>query len=895
MYMSQDQDDDATATNGSITPVNVNNDLPRTYPVSRDPSLVNRDCEVESAVYREATGTCKDSDGNVLTGEEGRCGVGTAVKTLVTSGPGASTGFVPASGTGTCSLLESSGPCEVPCAQDCVGGEWVLGETCVRLDKDGNEIVLYDGGKLEDGTCGPGQYTDVRNTSEATGFIPPKGRFGACQYTRTRPCNKTCVDENGNAVDAEFVGFCGYSGIVETNRSIGLQMVGHYGCVKKDAYDRPVKDQNGEYVDVGIGEQGVQQRYKEAVYGDTTMCENQVWWEACEGPPPKTDCEGDWIIQRPDAESDKEWSVCKLKDGQKWGRTWRQKEYQITTPQGELTRDGVTIPWGEPCMADVVIDGVMNTLEMKPKEKGGQLVFAELCSKAQSVEECDKGQWELDRKRGQNCDMYGENCDGCALDDDDEPVKKYTRTVEGACAAEDGTPYAEYDDDGTGNATEDSVGCCYKTEWVDDDVAVNQSNAGEQPQTRVVKNCTENEDDGDPDGIATERTRPVCYVPEWTDNHKVGKCGEHWRGNQKYEREVKNASLCTGNADTTKWVPCCDQTEWEQGATCQSDGHYKETRSVSNACKDLEDEDAAETRQGDKCCYINKSGGKEPLGACGSNGLQTFAWKDTKNCEDDEKNAGVDNCCYASDDQWGAWQKQGTCKPGQLDIEVKRTREVVNRNLCTDDPAIEQTDRVHCDRPSCDYFGTSAQFEQKYSENYHPVINRTHQGQKSPLPTVRATFSKSGDEYGCGPNKGVMYCDKETKNKYLDECAQMCNDADGCEGFSFKMGGSLVCEFYGANEIYTTRYSSRGGSCWNKEVRNYWRKKNNSSGVTKEKLETPDVVNPDYKWGFVPGESKGYGRKCTSENSWESTMTLGPGHGLTTNPYLDLYDEDECP
>ena len=71
MYMSQDDDDDVT---GSVAPVNVNNDLPRTYPVSRDPSLVNRDCEVEVAVYRDATGTCKDSDGNVLTGEEGRCG-----------------------------------------------------------------------------------------------------------------------------------------------------------------------------------------------------------------------------------------------------------------------------------------------------------------------------------------------------------------------------------------------------------------------------------------------------------------------------------------------------------------------------------------------------------------------------------------------------------------------------------------------------------------------------------------------------------------------------------------------------------------------------------------------------------------------------------------------------
>lgn len=857
MYMSQDDDDDVT---GFVAPVNVNNDLPRTYPVSRDPSLVNRDCEVESAVYRNATGTCKDSDGNVLTGEEGRCGVGTAIKTLVTSGPGASTGFIPASGTGTCSLLESSGPCEVPCAQDCVGGEWVEGETCVRLDKDGNEIVLYDGGNLEDGTCGPGQYTDVRNTSEATGFVPPKGRFGACQYTRTRPCYKTCVDENGNTLDAEFVGQCGYSGIKVKDTDIGLQLLGHYGCVKKDRNNKPVKGQDGEYVPVGIGEQGVERWYEAALYGDTTKCENLVEWRACEGPPAKTDCEGEWIIQRPDAESDKEWSVCKLKDGQKHGRTWRQKEYQITTPQGELIRDGVTIPWGKPCMADVVIDGVMNTLEMKPKEKGGQLIFAELCSTAQSVEECDKGQWELDRTRGQNCDRYGENCDGCALNEDDEPVKKYTRTVEGACADEDGAVYAEYDDDGTGNATEDFVGCCYKSEWMDDGLAVN----GEQPQTRVVKNCTGGEDDGDPDGIATTRDKAVCYVPEWTDDHKDGECGEHWWGHQKYVRDVKNASLCTGNADTTKWEACCDQTEWEQGATCQTDGHYEETRRVSNAC---DGEDADTTRQGIECCYINKSGGTEPLGACGSNGLQTFVYKDTKNCTDDEKKVqGMENCCYASEDQWGAWQKQGTCEPGQLDIEVKRTREVVNRNRCTDPkPPIEQTDRVYCNRPSCDYFGSSAAF--------------AYGSQGS---GVRANYSQTASEAGCGPNKRVVDCDRDTKTKYLDKCAQMCNDTQDCEGFRISLMKSLVCWFYGSDAIKPIKQSRRGSVCISNDGKEYWRKKDNSSDITLEKIDAD---------GWAAGRS--YGRNCTGYKSWDEHYG---GIWGWSNPYADLHDEyDECP
>ena len=381
-------------------------------------------------------------------------------------------------------------------------------------------------------------------------------------------------------------------------------------------------------------------------------------WRACEGPPPKTDCEGEWIIQRPDAESDKEWSVCKLKDGQKYGRTWRQKEYQITTPQGELTRDGVTIPWGKPCMADVVIDGVMNTLEMKPKEKGGQLVFAELCSKAQSVEECDKSQWELDRRRGQNCDRYGENCDGCALDDDDEPVKRYTRTVEGACAAEDGTPYAEYDDDGTGNATEDFVGCCYKSEWMDVGLAVN----GEQPQTRVVKNCTGGEDDGDPDGIATTRNKAVCYVPEWTDDHKDGECGDHFWGQQKYARNVKSIIVWAEGRAADSEVRTVAPSRGEQGATCQDDVIMKRRGGVT-AC-----EARTPTQQG-KAPNVNKRRRWNRTAWCiGNNGWQTAAYE--QNCDSPKvrswSNVGTirrSMRCMA---------KQGTCEPGQLKIDVKR-------------------------------------------------------------------------------------------------------------------------------------------------------------------------------------------------------------------------------
>ena len=375
---------------------------------------------------------------------------------------------------------------------------------------------------------------------------------------------------------------------------------------------------------------------------------------------------------------------------------------------------------------------------------------------------------------------------------------------------------------------------------------------------------------------------PCCKESgDWVEER--GSCDV--KGLSIYKQAVKENKPggCPDSAKT-KLMPCCyPMGDWTDITKCNSIGRKTQQQTTVGNC----DEDA-KTRE-INCEYLGDWG---KVGGCGSDGQQWYS-RVTVNSEQDTREPR--KCCYTGG--WGGWQKQGTCGLGQLDIEVKRTRRVVNPELCTgNDRTTEETDRVYCNRPSCDYYGTSADFEQKVSENYHPRINRCHQGTCQPLPTVRATFSKSGDEYGCGPNKGVMYCDKETKNKYLDECAQMCNDAHGCEGFSFKMGGNLVCEFYGANEIYTHRYSSRGGGCWNKEVKKFWRKKNNSSGVTKEKLETPDVVNFNYKYGFVPGQSKGYGRKCTSENSWESSMTLGPGHGLTTNPYLDLHDEyDECP
>ena len=71
MYMSQDDDDDVT---GSVALL-LNNDLPRTYPVSRDPSLVNRDCEVESPCTEMQPVRVRIVM-VTFNRREGRCGVG---------------------------------------------------------------------------------------------------------------------------------------------------------------------------------------------------------------------------------------------------------------------------------------------------------------------------------------------------------------------------------------------------------------------------------------------------------------------------------------------------------------------------------------------------------------------------------------------------------------------------------------------------------------------------------------------------------------------------------------------------------------------------------------------------------------------------------------------------
>lgn len=725
MYMSQD-DDDVTQASGAVRlPRDPNLRLSGDYPVVTDLDAANKDCSVEEAVYRNAEDACYDSNGDPMTGLNRSCGMGTTKRILDMD---ASVGFVAAQGTGTCDIIQDDeGMCEVPCPRDCEGGTWSTG-TCLRMNEDGEEVALFDGGKLSEGTCGPGQVTRVRRR---TGDFKPAVGTGSCTFFKQEPCFKTCTDDQGNEIDAQFVGVCGYSGIETVDRDIGSQVFGHEGCVKMNEDGEPVKDEDGNYIEVGEGEEGRMRVYQPVVYGDSTKCKNLVSWKQCRGPDVPTDCVGGWKNQGtcendtrniiPDDEDeagktcDPKWSACYLRINPltgltpTHGKTYRYKEYHISQPASEALPGGRA---GKACFAEVELEG--GNKENRQFDPDDAMVFEQECPPEQHVPRCVKTQWVLDTTRGADTGY-------CGLDENGEnPTKRYTREVKGACGPEWETksdrffdePYDP--DDPNGNDEEKFVGCCYKTDWVDAESNLVDTTNGTKKQTRIVKNCTGGED-GDPDGTSWERHVNVCYIPEWTEDHKDGKCGEHDRwGQQKYVREVKNASLCRAEgraADSEKYEPCCQQTEWQEGATCQKDGdykgYYKETRSVSTACTG---EDAATTRKGAECCYIDRSGGTEPIGGadapCGSNGVRTLQWKETVGtCSDTEKRAGTEDCCYIPKDSegneiWGeARPKEGATCSDDGNLEVVQTRTLIGGgNACDDRDTypIEKTITIEC-------------------------------------------------------------------------------------------------------------------------------------------------------------------------------------------------------
>ena len=621
-----------TLPEGVPTPVNTNPTLAQEYPVIQDPVVANRDCSVQEAVYTDVTGTCQDSSGNILDGTPGRCGTGTGRQRLDL---GLSQGFVPASGTGTCDILEKVGECEVPCPSNCEGGRWIEGQACVRMNADGSKTALYDGGSAAVGTCGSGQQTMTRDVSETDPdspfFFKPSQGSGTCAFTKTSACERECSD-------GVMIGRCGYSGIKVKDRDIGSQVLGHEGCVKKDpnGTNTGAKDETGRYIPVEAGEDGFERWYEAAYYGDTSKCNDLVEWRSCKGPPVPQDCVGDWIKQ-PDTES--EWSACKLPEGQVCGATFREKKYHISTPKGTRQVGGVTIDNGKDCRALVTVDGQD---EERVMEDGGQLTFTEWCGETQRIKCCEKTEWVEDEARG------------CALDEGGEnPTKRYTREVSGACGPND----APYDGDPDGNATEKFEGCCYTSPWENGLV---DAVTGKVKQTRTVKNCGTQ--------MQTEQEVAACYIaPTWEN---AGECGAN--GQQKQTRVVHNERLCDPSLDTssTRYVDCCySPATWTTSRTCQTNGKLLETRTVRDGLNNnaglCSPEQAKNTRDGAACCYIDYTSA-DKSGSCQAGTQRLKYAKYAGNCTSAQLNAGSEVCCDTSE-----WQNIGTCDNSRQKKKLK--------------------------------------------------------------------------------------------------------------------------------------------------------------------------------------------------------------------------------
>lgn len=206
-------------------------------------------------------------------------------------------GFVRQLGDGVCppKLVE----CNVDPPQPCSGNTW-LDALCVRLDVDGNEVILEDGNADR---CGDGILKQTLDTSAAD--YEPATKGGLCTFERSGACQKTCPEPQPPV--------CNYP-------VLGWQM-NDLGCVKSQDDLTPVK----------CGETGVIQRYKASTM-NTEYCKNLTEWVSCSMKPCPKDCEGSWSDWTPNPDA------CDVQPSE-------SRIYSIKSPAVGNTQFG----YGRPC------------------------------------------------------------------------------------------------------------------------------------------------------------------------------------------------------------------------------------------------------------------------------------------------------------------------------------------------------------------------------------------------------------------------------------------------------------------------------------------------------------------------------------------------------------------
>ena len=223
--------------------------------------IVNRDCSGTEYIVQKPC----SRNGVVLDG-----------LTDETSGAGFEThvldknheGFVRQLGDGTCEpkLVE----CNVDPPQPCSGNTW-LDALCVRLDADGNEVVLEDGNP---DACGDGIIKQRLDTSAPD--YKPATKGGSCTFEKSGACQKTCPEPQPPVCNYPVLGW----------------QYNDLGCVKSQDDLTPAE----------CGETGVIQRYKASTM-NTEYCKNLTEWVSCTMKPCPQDCEGEWSDWTPNPDA----------------------------------------------------------------------------------------------------------------------------------------------------------------------------------------------------------------------------------------------------------------------------------------------------------------------------------------------------------------------------------------------------------------------------------------------------------------------------------------------------------------------------------------------------------------------------------------------------------------
>lgn len=465
-------------------------------------------------------------------------------------------GFVRQLGDGVCPPKLVG--CNVDPPKPCSGNTW-LDELCVRLDANGNELILEDGNA---NACGDGILKQNLDTNAPDYKAATKG--GLCTFEKSGTCQKTCPEPQPPVCNYPVLGW----------------QLNDLGCVKSQ----------NDLTPVGCGETGVIQRYKASTM-NTEYCKELTEWVSCSTKPCPEDCEGSWSDWTPNPDA------CDVQPSE-------SRIYSINKPAVGNTQYG----YGRPC--EEIHDKVETRSRQDPIQPcciqnynwipafdahGGKCkpngtgIFAQTTSGncpddvKSAIKDCcyESGEWK--NAPGATCLSTGKI--------------KQTQDTAGICAPE--LKIREID-------------CCYQTGW--EKIGLCNSN-GEQQYTRVVVgNCPENDRNqtktekcqyrspsygswGQCDGVERKRTRELvnAHIPHdvtgesWTDGDNGAgsyqtetcrNCKGHWRqeyGAYSGNRRNRHKRNIWQQFHRTQSTPLnggtCNLTA--HGATRSHDGQYQ--------------------------------------------------------------------------------------------------------------------------------------------------------------------------------------------------------------------------------------------------------------------------------------------------------------------------------